>query len=264
VILDCSHLKEIARSLPLVVGCDVVRNGALRMSTPFMYPNGDHIDVFLEAKTDSLFMPLSLSDYGQTSLYLRGAQIEMNASSRKREIVSLILAQLNVKQRNGDLFVEIADSNPTDITDAIFRLSQACLRISDFASHQRLRSANPFRDDVEDFIQASGIRYNVDVKVPGRFRNEVRVDFEVFGREHKSYVCVLATAVESTAHVSATETFRKWYDIASAHESEHQLVTVFNSRSSFLKDADRQRLGEFSKLVPYPAELETLRELIAA
>jgi hypothetical protein len=243
VNLDCSNLERMVHALPLVRGCDVVRNGALRMSTPFFYPNGDHIDVFLQ-RDRNLFQSLSLSDYGQTALYLRSAQVKMEATARKKEIIEGILGQLGVRLKGGDLFVNIPDSDSPDISDAIFRLSQACLRISDFVAHQRLRG---------------------EVKVQGRFKDVVPVDFEVFGKERKSYVCVLATMTASGAHASATETFRKWYDIAEPGGSgTHELVTVYNSTTHSLKEADKQRLRGFSKLISYPAEQDFLKATLVA
>lgn len=262
--MDCSALERIAHTLPLVRACDVVRNGSLRMSTPFTYPNGDYIDVFLESSKGTLFRTLSLSDYGQTSLYLRSAQVQMEGTARKKEILLTILANLNVKMSNGDLFVDIEEPEPDDLTDAIFRLSQACLRISEFASHQRLRSTNPFRDDVEGFFEASGLSYIPDVKVTGRFKNSVPIDFEVFSKEKRSYVCVLASMSKTAAHTSATETFRKWYDIASTDNSSHSLVTVYDSKSTKLKDSDKQRLRDYSTLVAYPSDQEFLKAALAS
>jgi hypothetical protein len=264
VNLDCAYIERIAHTLNLVEECDVVRNGALRMATPFLYPNGDRIDVFLEANASSLFRHLSLTDYGQTALYLRSAQVKMEATARKREIFDEILSSLSVKSINGDLYVEIEKTEPDDLTDAIFRLSQACIRISEFASHQRLRSANPFRDDVEDFFEASKLPFVPDVKVLGRYKNEVKIDFEIVMPKVRSYVCVLSTMSESTAHQSAIEAFRKWYDIKPPDILfGEKLITVYNSKSKTkIREADQKRLRDYSQLIAYPAEQELLASVL--
>ena len=264
VILDCSTLEQMAHALPLVKSCDVMRGGALRMSTPFLYPNGDRIDVFLESKSNHLFRDFSLSDFGQTSLYLRSAQVKLDFPAKKKELLDSILAQFGVHLHGGDLIVEIPESESSDISDAIFRLSQACLRFSDFASHQRLRGENPFKSDVEGFLHASGLTYISDAKPVGRFKNSVAVDFEVFGRERKSYICVLASLTPSAAHTSATETFRKWYDIADSEKDSHELITVYNSTSISHKRADLDRLRNFSKIFAYPSEQDLLKAALAA
>ena len=259
--LSCSQLEKMAHTLPLIRGCDVVRNGALRMATPFLYPNGDRIDVFLEEKQGDLFTPLSLSDYGHTALYLRDAQVQIDVRDKMRDVLDSILTQLNVSYIDGDLSVDIREAEPTDLRDAIFRLSQACLRISDFASHARLRTANPFKDDIAEFLKSSGLQAVPDVKVRGRYQNEVKIDFQVFGRQRSSYLCVLAPT-ETAAHTSANEVFRKFYDIHGEND-DYQRVAVYSSISK-LKDSDKKRLRDYSTVLAYPSEQRILSDLLAA
>jgi hypothetical protein len=261
VNLNCSQLEKIAHTLPLVRGCDVVRNGALRMSTPFLYPNGDRIDVFLEVKQGDLFAPLSLSDYGHTALYLRDAQVQMDAKDKRGDVLESILSQLKVKYIDGDLSIDIQEAEPTDLRDAIFRLSQACLRISDFAAHARLRTVNPFKDDIAGFLRSSGLQVAPDVQVRGRYQNEVKIDFQVFGKQRSSYLCVLAPT-QTAAHTSANEVFRKFYDIHAVND-DFQRIAVYSSTSR-LRDSDKNRLRDYSKVVAYPSEQRTLSDLLAA
>lgn len=242
--------------------CDVVRNGALRMSTPFSYPNGDQIDVFLESSED-LFRTTTISDYGHTSMYLRSAQVEVSPTSKKQEILAVILSQLNVKWKDGDLYVDVGLSDLNELSDAIFRLSQACVRISDFACHSHLRAENPFRDEIEHFFAASDIRYVSNQKVHGRYRNAVPVDFETFGREQKSYVCVLSSLTSQNVHTSANEIFGKWYDIA-GYGTNHKLITIYSDKVEKLRSVDRQRLLDFSKLISYPSSSDLLKSELAA
>lgn len=260
MILDCAEIQRIVHALPLVRDCDVVRNGSVRMSTSFTYPNGDHIDVFLESKSDNLFSDLSLSDYGYTSLYLRSAQTAMDSNPKKKEILASILSQLQVKLVGSDLVIDIPKSGNSDISEAVFRLSQACLRISDFAAHQKLRTDNPFRDEVEGFIQSTGLLYLLDQKPKGRYGNRVPVDFEVFGREESSYVCTLSALSVASAKSSATETFKKWHDLSN---SNRKRVTIYDSHFPF-KNPDLSRLRENSTLIAFPSERETLKSVLAA
>jgi hypothetical protein len=261
VNLNCSNLEQMVQAISLVRECDVVRNGALRMSTPFAYPNGDYIDVFLEAKSDLFNQTMTVSDYGQTSLYLRSAQIEMESHAKKQDILSGILSQLDVKLKDGDLYIDVMVSKSNDLSDAIFRLSQACLRISDFASHQRLISDNPFRRELEVFFKSSGIIAVPNVKAPGRYKNDVNVDFEAFGKQQKSYICVLDSL--TNVHTSANEIFRKWYDIV-GHGTDHNRITICSDKSAKLRQSDKQRIQDYSKLVSYPSSASELKIELAA
>jgi hypothetical protein len=257
--LDCSLLQKMVHSISLVRNCDVVPSGALRLSTPFSYPNGSSIDVFIE-REPFLFDSYTLSDYGQTNLYLNDAQVKLDSTERRRQIIDDICSELGVKFKNGSFHLTLSGEQPDDISDAIMRMSQACLRISDFASHQRLRSANAFRDDVEDFFDASGLQYVPDVKVSGPYGADIKIDFEV---NSSSYVLVLAAMNESAAHASANEIFSKWHDLQIGKRGNaHSFVTVYNSASPAIRPADIQRLGDYSQTVSYPEQGELLAQVL--
>jgi hypothetical protein len=259
--LDCSKLESMVHAISLVQECDVIANGSLRISTPFTYPNGSHVDVFFE-DNPGLFDSCVLSDLGQTFLYLNDALIKLDSTARKKQILDDICDELDVRFREGSFQVQLAGDQLVDVSDAIFRLSQACMRVSEFATHQRLRSANPFRDDVEEFFEASSLRYRPDVKTIGRFGKEVKIDFEVEG---KNYVLVLAAMNESSAHSSGLEIFSKWYDLAQVEgQNGHRLITVYNSNSPSIRAVDIQRLGEMSQTIAYPSDQQLLKEVLTA
>ncbi len=258
--LDCANLERIAHSISLVQECDVVRNGALRLSTPFVYPNGSNIDIFL-GHGESLFEDYVLSDFGMTGLYLENAQVKMESTDRRRQVLADICAELGVKFENGVFRIFLDRDQIADISDAVFRLSQACVRVSDFATHQRLRSANPFRDDVEDFLEASGLHPKPDAKVRGPYGSDIKLDFEV----QRSFVLVLAAMNEPAAHSSANEIFAKWHDLkTSGYQSQRKFVTVYNSESPAIRSSDIQRLGDYSISVSYPEQAQQLVEVLAA
>lgn len=259
---DCDKIAEIAPMLPLVRSCDRVRSGALRLSTPFHYPNGETIDVFIYLEKE-LLSEYRLSDFGQTYVYLRHAQTAMLGTSRKREIVSDIASQMNVDTSSGELTVLLRSDEPEELCSAIMRLAQACMRISDLATHQRLRSANPFRDDVEDFFDSHRFSYVPDVKVVGPYNVTLKIDFEVKSGNVSSYVNILAALNPSAAHSSATEIFAKWHDMTMSGNHIHKLVTIYNSASAAIKNSDIQRLGTYSSVISYPEQQDTLTRVLS-
>jgi hypothetical protein len=255
---DCSSLKDIKHALSMISECDVVRSGALRMSTPFLYPNGSHVDVFLEQRRD-LFNSYILSDYGQTGLYLEDAQVRLDSTERRRQILGDICSQLGISFKDGALTLQITSDEIVDISNAVMRLSQACVRVSDFACHQRLRSANPFKDDIEEFLESSGLRFVADKRVRGPYGRDVKLDFEVTGKNSKSLVLILAAMNEPSAHTAANEIFRKWHELKVAQmDSSYKFVTIYNSASKAIRTDDIQLLNDHSATISYPEQEEAL------
>ncbi len=262
--MNCSQIDEMVAGLPLVVGCDQMRDGALRMSTPFRYPNGEQIDIFIESE-DTLWKDFYLSDNGQTAVYLRNAQVLLDTTARRKEVVSDILSRSGVKFRGSQLIIWPQSRAPKEVSEAIFELSQACVRISDLATHQRLRSANPFRDDVEEFFESHNLIYRADIKLPPVFgKREIRIDFEVTSGNKSSYVNILAAMNEAAAHASATEIATKLRDLKDSGQMVmQQFVTIYNSASEGIRIEDIERLRTLSNAISYPEEIDGLLEVLS-
>ncbi|MGC1297947.1 MAG: hypothetical protein WA869_23185, partial [Alloacidobacterium sp.] len=96
----------------------------------------------------------------------------------------------------------------------------------------------------------------------GAFGKDVRMDFEVTSGSRRSYVLILAAMNESSAHASANEIFRKWFDIIESGERTHRLVTIYNSASESVRTEDVKRLASYSNTVSYPEEQDFLVSIL--
>ena len=261
-MIDCHQLSSIAQRVPLVRECDAIDGRLLRICTEFLYPNGSNIDLFIEAKQglfeDQLF---TLSDLGQTGMYLQESKVNPFSTARRRQLVADICSELQVTFNRGPIHIDMHADQIAEIPANMLRLVQACIRVSDFASHHRLRSTNPFNDDVEDFFDAAGLKYTADVEVATTEGRLVRLDFEVKAPKRSSYVQVLAASTQDYAHTSANEIFTRWFDLAKV-ETGHQHVTIYNSTAQVCRPADLARIGNFSIPVGYPAEQAYLAALL--
>ena len=257
--LDCAALQSIVKSLPVVEECGVLRNGALRMATPFLYPNGSHIDIFLEPGKN-LFTSHRLSDYGQTALYLREGQVKV--TPRRKEIISEICSELDVAFADGTLHVDISDEEITNISATILRLVQACIRVSDLSYQHSLRAPNPFRDTVRAFFEASDVKFSRDQDVSSAFDETVKIDFEIKGMTKPSFVLAMAATDEQSAHNSFLQIFAKWHDIQQ-HLQTHKFVTVYRAEKGVsFRNGDLQRLTQWSSVFPFPAQNQQLLEAV--
>src|ERR1700755_3438761 len=126
-------------------------NGMLRIATPFNYPNGAQIDLFLESEA-GLIKDFILSDYGLTTNYLLDLQIKPWAARKRRQLIEDICSILGVEYRAGKLQIYLKSKALQELPQAMVRLAQACIRMADLSFTQRLQLVGTFQDEVEEFI----------------------------------------------------------------------------------------------------------------
>lgn len=261
--INCDNLREFVKEFSIIHQCDVIKNGMLRMATSFQYPNGSSIDLFLGERGGDFFNDFILTDLGQTTSYLLDLNIKTWTTKKRKQVLSDICQSLDVKQDEGELQIVIANDKFSDIPQAIIRLSQACIRLSDLVLTQRFKLATVFKDELEEFIENISLKYETSVIMPGQYGKDVSIDFQVSGRNIKSLIQTLSTANLAAAHSLGNEVFRKWYDI-SEHRLQYQFLTVYDTNNDVFRDDDIARLGSVSTVLGFPAHQEELNYAIAA
>jgi hypothetical protein len=259
---DCSNIRSIISDVCLITACDQVRDGSLRLATPFRYPDGSQIDVFLKASGD-LFEGFELSDKGQTTAYLLDLHVKPWTSQKRKQTLADICATLGVEQDGGAFLIKLRKEEMKDLPDAMLRLAQVCIRVADLAYTQRLRSPAALTEDFEEFIVTLDRPYQTGVKIPGQYGKEVPFDFLIEGQRMRSLVQILSTANRFAAHTLSNEAFAHWYDITPSR-NEYQCLTVYDTSNDVFREEDLKRLESVSNIVGFPAESDRLNLSLAA
>ncbi len=260
--MDCNNLQSFVKGFALVRHCDEIRNGMLRMATSFQYPNGSYIDLFLGRKPD-LLSEWVLTDLGQTTAYLLDLSIKPWTTKRRKQIVSDICQGLEVEQDGGEFKIVVPNDQIVNLPQAIVRLSQACLRFSDLVLTQQFRMPTVFREELEELVESTSLKYETAVLIPGQYGKDVSMDFQVYGRNVKSLIQTLSTVNSAAAHSLSNEVFRRWYDI-SFQRPWYQFLTVYDTNNDIFRDDDLARLGSVSTVFGFPAHQEDLSLALAA
>lgn len=259
-MINCEKTKEHIRSFSLVKECDAIQSGDLRIATPFNYPNGSAIDLFI-TRGDDLFKNYILSDFGQTSDYVSDMQFNLWATKKRRDIINDICESLNVTQSDGQFEIKLDDKGLTCLSDAIVRLAQVCIRVSDLLFTQRLVSSGTFTEEIEDFLSIKDLIYEPDVIVKGEFDNDVKIDFKVSGKSITSLIQTISTGTNS--RVVSNEVFKRWFDIQS-HRDSNQFITIYDQTYKNYHEDDIARLSKFSTVFGFPREQDQISEVINA
>ncbi|MEW6238138.1 MAG: DUF1828 domain-containing protein [Candidatus Omnitrophota bacterium] len=259
---SCEEIRSLVSRFSLVQECDAVKNGMLRIATPFQYANGSQIDLFLgEDKT--MFEGWMLTDLGQTTAYLLDLHVKSWTTKKRKQWTSDICESLDIRQNAGALFVYIKEQDIDHLPSSIVRLAQACIRVSDLAMTQQFRSVHPFREDLEEFIANLDVPYETSKVFQGKYDNQVEVDFHVMGRKTSSLILTLSTANAVAAHGLCNEVFRRWYDLSTLRE-KHIFITAYDTDNNVFREEDISRVGELSSVLGFPAEYQQLEDILAA
>lgn len=168
-----------------------------------------------------------------------------------------------MEQNGGELKISLAQHELDNLGEALMRLAQACIRVSDVALTYTTRIISPFRDDVEEFLESTGYRYETDRMVPSKFGNEVRIDFSVTSAHSEFLLQTLTAANPAVARHTSDDLFTKWYDI-SIMKSATSFLTVLDSSSSAFAVPDVRRLEDVSIVIGFPDQQDLLLETLAA
>ena len=117
-----------------------------RVSTPFMFDDGDHLVIVLKREDDRWI----LSDEGHTFMHLTYSMDEADLYRGTRQsIISSVLSAFFVDDREGELMIPIENGG---YGDALYSFVQAILKISDVTYLSRERVRSTFMDDFRTFI----------------------------------------------------------------------------------------------------------------
>ncbi len=261
--VTCDTITRAVRDFSLVSQCDVVRSGMLRISTPFKYPNGSNVDLFLRMEKPLLPESLILSDYGQTADYLFDLHIKPWATKKRRQLIEDVCSILEVEQDGGQFLVRLDANQINEFPDAMVRLAQACIRIADLSYTTRLQTASTFQEEVEEYLSVVELRYEPEVQLIGKYGKPVKIDFEVKGRKIHSLVQTLARTSPANAHHVSLEAFTRWHDIET-YIASSQFVTLYDSTSDVFRSDDLSRLSEKSLVLGFPQDRDQFYEAVAA
>jgi hypothetical protein len=264
----CDDLKKLLTEVSLMRDCDILSDGTVRISTPFQYPNGTFIDVFLQdgrtlpETKKALQREYLLSDCGQTATYLLDLHIKSWATQKRRKLVSDVCEALEVQERRGELMVDIEPGQLDSLGEVVIRLAQACIRVADLSLTQRFPITGVFRDEVEEFIDQANLNYEPDFVLPGRFNREVAVDFRVVG-QRTSLLKTISPATPESAHQQMNEALSKWMSLSNYRPKNQLLTVIEDKKGNIYRDDDLLKVAELCDgVILFPSERLRLREAL--
>lgn len=107
-------------------------NGRLKITTPYLYPDGDYIDLYLTKTPTGLY----LTDLGETLGYLADYGISFKQSPKRRKLLDDVLLTQGAELFRGELRKRLDDW--TKAAWVMTRLGQAIVQVSNLVFTLRL------------------------------------------------------------------------------------------------------------------------------
>lgn len=143
--------------------------------TPFLYPDRDHVEIFVRETQDG---QLLVSDLGQTVMKISEYGFILRNSPKRRAMVFQITSSLGVRFENGSLLVTTSSAQAGQ---TIWRLVMAIQRLADLVFTVGSYVRATFGDQFENFMATSGISYLRGVQIELTTDYRFTADFTVNG-----------------------------------------------------------------------------------
>lgn len=231
-----------------------------RIRTPYLYPDGDRLDLFTKQDDDIL----TLTDLGETLRWLKMQTISMRRTAKQNALIEDICLNHGIEFYKGMLMARVRSEN--DFSAVLTRLSQAAIRVADLWFTFRFRAVESVTDEVADFLNEKDVGYERSEKLPGRSGRVWNIDFHTRLPRVSSLVCVLSTGSRAAAKRVSEHVVATWYDLSHMKVGPEQLkfISLFDDTMDVWSTEDFQLVDDLSEIARWSKPEEFIELLQAA
>ncbi len=229
-----------------------------RIRTPFLYPDGDYIDLFCKASGDVI----TVTDLAETTGWLRMQTVDRTRTVKQERLIEDVCMTHGVVFCNGMLQARCRRGD--SLADVVMRVAQAALRVSDlWFTFRPPRAVPKIVDEVADYLTQRKLTFDRDKKFNGRFGHVWRVNFHVRTSKRRSLVHVLSKSSRQEAHRMAEHVLATWYDLKHLKSVPYlfRFVSLFDDTVGVCRDEDVQMVGSLSTISMWSRPDEFVRAL---
>ncbi len=229
----------------------------IRIRTPFLYPDGDVIDLYVVVKDGGTF---SITDYGETIRWLKGQTLARKKTVKQKQLMQDICMTLGIELFRGMLVVRVGAV--ADLSDAMLRLSQCCVRVADISLTMRAKLVESFSDEVAELLDENKIRYVRNEKIAGRSGHPYVIDFHIRQLERSTLLNVLSTGNKAVARSAAERATAAWFDLDHLKVTAGlQFVSLFDDTSDAWTEEEFRLVGRLSDIELWSAPDALIRKV---
>jgi hypothetical protein len=248
----CASLRAAG---PLLFECSDAPRQGIRVRTPFLYPDGGVIDVFVLERGAHI----EVTDFGEALGWLRMQSVRGQLSPKQKRLVEDVCLTLGVELFRGQLVRRVEGG---EVPAAVRHVAQAALRVADLWFTLRTRAVDSVADEVSDWLTEKEIPFERSVSHVGRSGRTWRVDYQTHLPQRTSLVFLLATGSRAAARRVTEHVVAGLYDLSHLKLVQPQLyfVSLFDDTEDVWQEEDFRLVQDLSMVARWsrPDELEAL------
>ena len=256
--MSASPCELIQQTIGELFTCSTV-NEYTRIRTPFLYPDGDVIDVYMKETAGVL----TITDLGESLRWLRMQSLSPRRSPKQKKLVEDVCLTHCLEFFRGMLVLRL---NPGEtLGKAVTRVAQGALRVTDLWFTLRTRSVESASDEVEEFLLEKPIPFDRGETLVGRSGKSWRVDFHTRMPRRSSLVCVLSTGSRGASKAMTEHVLATWYDLSNFKVGPEalQFVSLFDDTLDVWSPEDFKLVSDLSEVAHWSKPDEFAAKLAA-
>ncbi|PKB64160.1 MAG: hypothetical protein BZY80_03585 [SAR202 cluster bacterium Io17-Chloro-G2] len=247
-------LAELTAMFSGAIDCAENNDGIFVLSTPFFYPDRDHIQLYIRQLPDQSYL---VSDSGRTMMKLDTYGFELRRSPRRRAMIFQITSSLGVRYDNGRFFV-IGEENR--LGQKIWDLLTAVHKASDLVFTVTGYTTATFADEFEGFVSESQIQYERGKQLEFVAGTVENVDFWVNHSPVPKAILLLSAGSAGYAVQRSDRVYRTFNELRLASGNIARL-SILDDRQDVWTEQVMIRLGHVSTVLNWTDKRRVAREL---
>ena len=250
----CVSIKQL---LPPAFVCSLTLQESVRVRTPMLYPDGTVVDVFI-LEHDGKF---TITDFGDALSWLELQSTSRRRSSRQQALVDDICQTLGIQLLHDQLILHEVERDALE--DAVFRIAQSVVRVSDLWFTLRNQSIQTTADEVDEWLNRKQIPFQRQTKRSGRSMRTWNIDFETRVGGLTSLVFLLSTGSRAASRRIAEHVVAGCVDLSHQIDDPNLSVVSLFDDTSDVWHVEDFRLVEMNSKVALWSDPDELQRILA-
>jgi hypothetical protein len=255
-----NRCELIAAQVGEMFECSTTRRGDIRIRTPFYYPDGGVVDVFLVEQGG---VPVHVTDFGEALGWLRMQSVRGKRSPKQDKLIEDVCTTHAVEFFKGEITTRVPSVDK--LADCVIRVSQAAVRIADLWFTMRTRAVESMPDEVADLLDERRVKYERASRQLGHSGRDWNIDFYTQTATQSSLVLVLASGSRTSARRVTEHVAAGFMDLShlKVRSPNMKFVSLFDDTSDVWGSEDFKLVEHVSEIARWTRPDEFLQLLAA-